>query len=398
MPSEGPIVSGDQSVEDLRRELAEGREQHAAAAEILRVIASSPMDLQVVFAAIAASAARLCDAYDAAIHRVDGDVLPVVAHHGPIPIRTLPLRAGFFVGCAVLDQRTIHISDVQTAADEYPEGSDLAKGLGFRTILAVPLIRAGKAIGVISIRRVDVRAFTDRQVELLKTFADQAVIAIENARLFEEVQARTRDLTESLEQQTATADVLKAISRSALDLQRVLDALVESAARLCNAYDAVIFQVFGDGVRLVAHYGQIPMAGPVGQLSRPLVRGFIAGRAVIERRTIQVADITVSQTRGPARPARAFVRGSPAGVPRRSAPRMHLVRRPLSSRRTCRSLCQGVPAHGWRDVAVVLVLTRWVAPGVKHGLRLHRSIDVLDQLSNDPSLSHGGRQCRNGKR
>jgi GAF domain-containing protein len=245
-----------------------------------------------VFAAIAASAARLCDAYDAAIHRVDGDFLPVVAHHGPIPVPSkLPLRAGFFVGRAVLDQRTIHISDVQTAADEYPEGSDRARELGFRTILAVPLIRASTAIGVISIRRLDVRPFIDRQIELLKTFASQAVIAIENTRLFEEVHARTRDLTESLEQQTATADVLKVISRSALDVQKVLDALVESAARLCNAYDAVIFQVFGDGLCLVAHHGQIPTTGPVGQHTVPLARGRMSGRAVIDRRTIHVADI-----------------------------------------------------------------------------------------------------------
>jgi GAF domain-containing protein len=285
-------IGGDQSVEELRRELAEGREQQAATAEILRVIASSLMDLHVVFAAIAASAARLCDAYDAAIHRVDGDFLAVVAHHGPIPIpSTLPLRGGFFVGRAVLDQRTVHISDVQTAADEYPEGSDRAKGLGFRTILAVPLIRAGKAIGVISIRRVDVRAFTDRQVELLKTFADQAVIAIENARLFEEVQARTRELTESLEYQTATSEVLSVIGRSPADVQPVLDAIVQTAVRLCDAEYAIVYKL-DDG-----YYHPVATNNVEDQLVKYAYahslapgRGSLVGRTALERRTVHLPD------------------------------------------------------------------------------------------------------------
>src|SRR5262249_32579404 len=152
-------------------------------------------------------------------------------------------------------------------------------------------MRDGVAIAIITLMRNNVEPFTEKQIDLVTTFADQALIAIENTRLFEEVQARTRDLTESLEQQTATADVLKVISRSALDVQKVLDALVESAARLCNAYDAAIFQVFGDSLRLVALHGQIPLTGPIGQLTLPLVRGLIGGRAVIDRRTIQVADM-----------------------------------------------------------------------------------------------------------
>jgi two-component system, NtrC family, sensor kinase len=159
-----------------------------------------------------------------------------------------------------------------------------------RTMLGVPLLSQNTVVGVIILARVEVKPFAQRQIDLVSTFADQAVIAIENARLFEAEQASKRELTEALEQQTATADVLKVISRSALDVQKVLDALVESAARLCNAHDAAIFQVFGDGLRLVARHGQLPMAGPVGQLTLPLERGFITARAVIDQRTIQVAD------------------------------------------------------------------------------------------------------------
>src|SRR5262245_16841825 len=264
MPSEVSTFNDDQSVEELRRELADAREQQAATAEILRVISSSPMDLQRVFAEIAASAARLCDASNAGVLQVDGDHLRIVAYHGPIPASQggIPLRRGVVNGRAVLDRATLHVADLQVETDEYPEGSEIARRLGFRTILVVPLLRAGEAIGVIALRRTEARLFSDKQVALLETFANHAVIAIENARLFQAEQASKLELTEALEQQTATADVLKVISRSALDLQRVLDALVESAARLCNTYDAAIYQVFGDSLRLVAHHGQIAMSGP----------------------------------------------------------------------------------------------------------------------------------------
>src|SRR5215470_8717763 len=196
MPSqESPIgVEHDLSrrVQELEGELNEARQQQAATSEILRVISSSPMKLQRVFAEMAASAARLCDAFDAAIIQVEGDKLWVVAHHGPIPAApTYPLTRAVVSGRAVLDRQIIHVADMQAEGYEFAEGKDFALRFGHRTILAVPLIRAGDALGVISIRRAEVRPFTDRQIDLLKTFADQAVIAIENARLFEQVQART---------------------------------------------------------------------------------------------------------------------------------------------------------------------------------------------------------------
>src|SRR5262245_52897061 len=252
------------------------------------------------------NAARLCDAYSAAITQVDGDRLSLVAHHGPIPTTapvgqaTLPLVRGTALARAVLDRQTIHVADAQAETGEYPQGSDMAHRLGIRAVLHQPLIRAGTAIGGISIRRADVRPFTDRQIELLKTFADQAVIAIENSRLFEAEQASKRELTEALEQQTATADVLKVISRSALNVQKVLDALIESAARLCNAYDAAIFQVIGDSLRLVAYKGQ--WCEQV-ECARSLVR-YVALR---ESKIGMIAAHTLTQR--PQRPERVFRAG-----------------------------------------------------------------------------------------
>src|SRR5262245_8082060 len=175
MSPEASTVGGDQSVEHLRRELTEARQQQAATAEILKVISSSPTDPKRVFAEIAASAALLCDAYDAGIAQVQGDdILRVVTHHGPIPPRssgTYPLTRGFVTGRVILDGRTIHVADLQAETDEYPEGSEGARRIGYRTILAVPLIRAGTATGVISLRRIEARLFSDKQIALLETFA-----------------------------------------------------------------------------------------------------------------------------------------------------------------------------------------------------------------------------------
>jgi GAF domain-containing protein/anti-sigma regulatory factor (Ser/Thr protein kinase) len=261
MPSETSTISADQPVEELRRELAEAREQQAATAEILRVISSAPMDSQRVFAEIAASAGRLCDASDAAIHQVDGEVLRLVASHGSIPKGddTLPLTREVVTGRAVLDRQTIQVADVQAETSEYPVGSANARRLGHRTLLAVPLMRSGQAIGVIGIRRTEVRPFSHRQIELLKTFADQAVIAVENTRLFEaeqertrELQERTNELTDALEYQTATSGVLSVISSSPTNIQPVYDKIAIDALKLCGATWSSVLRFDGELIRIAS--------------------------------------------------------------------------------------------------------------------------------------------------
>src|SRR6266852_3015917 len=213
----------------LETRLAEALEQQAATSEILRVISSSPTDVRPVFAAVATNAARLCDAFDATIFQIDTDGLRVAAHEGPIPAHPVgqgpSLVRGTPPGRAVLDRRTIHLTDVQAEIDEYPEGSANARRFGHRTVLVVPLLRAGEAIGAIAVRRAEVRPFNDKQIAVLQTFADQAVIAIENARLFNETK-------EALEQQTATSEILRVISSSPTDAQPVFETIVDSAHRL----------------------------------------------------------------------------------------------------------------------------------------------------------------------
>ena len=231
--------------EALKRE-AEALEQQTATAEILRVISSSPTDVQPVFAAVLRSAARLCDAFDAVIFQVEGDGLRLVAREGPIPsspVGAFPLIRGTAAGRAVLDRRTIHVPDLQAEADEFPESSAIARSYGYRTTLTVPLLRGAEAIGAIGIRRTEVRPFTDRQIELLQTFAAQAVIAIENVRLFNETK-------EALEQQTATGEILRVIASSPTDLQPVMEAVAENAARVCGAMDSSIYRLEGEHLRL----------------------------------------------------------------------------------------------------------------------------------------------------
>ena len=277
------------AIENVRlfQELTESLEQQTATSEILGVIASSPTDIQPVLDAVAATAARLCDASDALIDRVDGDVVEHVAVYGPMPVARSqrPLTGGTPAGRAIIDRQTIHIHDVVPLLEsEFLEAKARQQVTGTRTVLVTPLLREQLAIGAIQIRRPEVRPFTEKQIALLKTFADQAVIAIENVRLFKELQNRNRDLTEALEQQTATSEILRVIASSPTDIQPVFDTIARSAARLCEAFDVMVLRIDGDFLRLVAHHGPIA-AGDV-----PLHRGTVGGRTVIERRLIHISD------------------------------------------------------------------------------------------------------------
>jgi len=292
-----------QEVQDRTTELTQALEQQTATSEILRVIATSPSDLQTVTDALAANAARLCDSDHAAIERLEGDQFRIIAGYGSLPTvgGTVPADSTTVAGRAVLERRTIRVHDRRTDVVPDEVRAQMMR-TGSRSVLATPIMREGEPVGAIIIFRREVKPFTEQQVALLETFADQAVIAIENARLFEELERRNRELGETLEQQTATSEILSLIASSPTDVQPVLDAVAERAARLCNTYFASVSMVDGDVQRRVAYYVVPHLATgqtvPASFLSAspggvPLAGSF-AGRAITEGRTIQVADFESS--------------------------------------------------------------------------------------------------------
>src|SRR5271166_1032555 len=255
------VPSQETEVTQLTHELNEALERQTATAEILKIISASPTELQSVLEVVVKSAARFCKADDVTIFELDGQDLRAAAHWGMIPQEIglrFPCTRGSVAGRIVLERRPVHVIDLQAEAEEFPEGSAMARRLGHRTTAGVPLLREGVAVGTIQLRRTEVNPFTDKQIALLETFAAQAVIAIENTRLLNELHQRTDDLSESLEQQTATSKVLEAISSSPGDLKPVFQSILENAVRLCGAKFGNLYLREGDGFRAAAMHNAPP--------------------------------------------------------------------------------------------------------------------------------------------
>jgi GAF domain-containing protein len=272
-------------------DLTESLEQQTGTSEILRVISSSPTNVQPVLDTIVRTAVGLCNSYDAVILLREGEHLRIADHYGPMKIDFEQLRLGrdFVAGRTVVDGAPVHVHDLTAEGDEFPRGRQIALRLDQRTVLGLPLSRKGQTIGCLFLRRTQVLPFTDKQIAFLQTFADQAVIAIENTRLFEAEQLRTRELSESLEQQTATSEVLQVISSSPGDLEPVFRAMLEKAVRICDAKYGNIYRWDGEFLHLLAAHDTPPALAEFRR--RSALRPSLIRRMVETKTAIHVIDV-----------------------------------------------------------------------------------------------------------
>ena len=286
-------------VAQLIRDLDEAHQQQTATAEVLKIISYPTFDLRRVLDTLVESAVKLCDGYDAVILLREKESLVFGAHYGPVPLdfKKWPLTRNWTAGRAVIDAKPVHVHDLTTEGEEFPEGAAMALRMGHPTILSVPLLREDEAIGSLTLRRAVVRPFTEKQIELVTTFADQAVIAIENVRLFEAEQQRSRELSESLEQQTATAEVLSVISNSPGDLEPVFAAMLENAVRICDAKWGTIHRWDSGALHLMATHNLPPaFAEARGRSSHYHAHPkSLFGRLVATKMPVHTADSAAEQ-------------------------------------------------------------------------------------------------------
>jgi signal transduction histidine kinase len=285
------------AVENVRllSEKKEALEHQTATAEILKVIASSPSDVQPVFDVIVEHAVRLCGGRMGRVYRYDGGVIQMVAGRGlSVPglgkvqqVFPRPASDDTIVGRVMLSRQPYILADIKTDLSVPPLSRQMIDALGTRSQVTMPMLLAGETIGAITVGWAEPAAYSDQQIALLQTFADQAVIAIANVRLFNEVQAKTRDLTEALTYQTGSANILKVIASSPTDVGPVLEAIVQSACELCDANDAAVHLREGDDLRNSAHHGPIP----IGFAKQPISRDWVTGRAVIDKVAIHMHDV-----------------------------------------------------------------------------------------------------------
>ena len=290
----------EQKVEARTRELTETLEQQTATAEILRVISSSPTDVQPVFDTIVSSALRLCKGATARVYRAEGGMLHLSADTGGSPEALAAVRARYprpvdmdsTPGIAILTRAVFEVPDTEDPS-ALEISRELGRLFGIRNLFTVPMLREGEAIGAIVVSRREPGAFADREVALLKTFADQAVIAIENVRLFKELDARNTDLAESLEQQTATGEILRVISSAQTDIQPVFEAIASNALRLCDATFSTIFRFDGELVHLEALRNVSPegTAAIRAAFPMPVGRGGATARSILTRSIVHISDV-----------------------------------------------------------------------------------------------------------